>query len=262
MDNVDSPRRRGRQPTSNGWRLGRAVLLWIGLSGLQLAIPSQACAGQAAAQSVDSVVQTDALESAALHVHSIKELKLMRAFRRTWHQRFDFSCGSAALATLLTYQYDQPTDEMSIFKAMFEIGDQAQIRAKGFSMLDMKRYLEQRGYVADGVQAPLDTLATVAIPAIALVSDHGYRHFVVVKGVESTHVVIGDPALGTRIMARQDFERAHIGNLFLVIRSHRERAHFNTLADWNYTLKAPIASGVDRNSIALELLTVPNASLF
>jgi predicted double-glycine peptidase len=262
MENIGPLHRHGGQQTPNDWRVGRVALLLIGLSCLQLAVAPGACARQATAQNVDSIVQVDALESAGLHVHTIKELKLMRAFRRTWHQRFDFSCGSAALATLLTYQYDQPTDEMSIFKAMFEIGDQAQIRAKGFSMLDMKRYLEQRGYIADGVQAPLDTLAAVAIPAIALVSDHGYRHFVVVKGVESNHVVIGDPALGTRIMARQDFERAHVGNLFLVIRSHRERAHFNTLADWNYTLKAPIASGVDRNSIALELLTVPNASLF
>ena len=259
MDNTQPLRRPGPQHASHGWYKARAALLLIGLSGLQLAAPRDARAG---APRVDSVVQTDALESVAFHVHTIKELKLMRAFRRTWHQRYDFSCGSAALATLLTYQYDQPTDEMDIFKAMFEIGDQAQIRTKGFSMLDMKRYLEQRGYIADGVQAPLDTLATVGIPGIALISDHGYRHFVVVKGVESAHVLIGDPALGTRVMSRKDFEHAHVGNLFLVIRSHRERAHFNTLADWNYTLKAPLATGVDRNTLALEILTVPNASLF
>ena len=208
------------------------------------------------------MVQTTALESAALHVHTLKELKLMRAFSRTWHQRFDFSCGSAALATLLTYQYDQPTDEMSIFSAMFEIGDQAQIRSKGFSMLDMKRYLEHRGFLADGVQAPLDTLAAAGIPGIALISDHGYRHFVVLKGVESGRVLLGDPALGTRVMSRKDFEREHVGNLFLVIRSHRERAHFNVRADWNYTLKAPLESGVDRSTLALEILTVPNASVF
>lgn len=227
-----------------------------------------ACAGlavgsaKASPRDAASIVQIDPLESVAMRVHTIKELKLMRAFSRTWHQRYDFSCGSAALATLLTYQYDQPTDEMSVFKDMFAVGDQAQIRSKGFSMLDMKRYLEQRGYTADGVRASLDTLATVGIPGIALISDHGYRHFVVVKGVESTRVLIGDPALGTRILSRKDFDRAHIGGLFFVIRSHREHAHFNALADWNFRLKAPLASGVDRNSLALELLTVPNASLF
>jgi uncharacterized protein len=258
MDYTLSIQGLGRHHASNCWRKARAALLLLGLSGLSLAAPQARAGGP----HVDSVVQTAALESVALHVHTIKELKLMRAFSRTWHQRYDFSCGSAALATLLTYQYEQPTDEISIFKAMFEIGDQAQIRTKGFSMLDMKRYLEQRGYIADGVQAPLDTLAAVGIPGIALISDHGYRHFVVVKGVESAHVLIGDPAHGTRVMSRKDFERAHVGNLFLVIRSHRERARFNALADWNYTLKAPLATGVDRNTLALEMLTVPNASLF
>lgn len=259
MYGTESPGQSQRQSRSSiRCKTGTAWLL-IGLSGLQLAGTLEARADSARAS---SVVQTNSLESVALHVHTIKELKLMRAFGRTWHQRYDFSCGSAALATLLTYQYDQPTDEMSIFKDMFEVGDQAQIRSKGFSMLDMKRYLEHRGYVADGVQAPLDTLVSVGIPAIALISDHGYRHFVVLKGVQAGRVLMGDPALGTRVMALKDFEHAQVGNLFLVIRSHRERAHFNTLADWNYTLKAPLESGVDRNTLALEILTVPNASTF
>lgn len=247
------------QSKSNTGCTVRTALFAVGLSGLQFACNHEAYADTAPAQ---SVVQTAPLESVAFHVHTLKELKLMRAFSRTWHQRFDFSCGSAALATLLTYQYNQPTDEMSIFTAMFEIGDQAQIRSKGFSLLDMKRYLEHRGYVADGVQAPLDILAQAGIPGIALISDHGYRHFVVLKGVESGRVLIGDPALGTRVMSRKEFERAHVGNLFLVIRSHRERAQFNATADWNYMLKAPLASGVDRGTLALEILTVPNASVF
>lgn len=237
-------------------RIARRAVLAVALA------VAMAAGANAASRDSVSIVQTDALESVAMHVHTLKELKLMRAFKRTWHQRYDFSCGSAALATLLTYHYDQPTDEMSVFQAMFATGDQAQIRTKGFSMLDMKRYLEQRGYTADGVRASLDTLATVGIPGIALISDHGYRHFVVVKGVESTHVLIGDPALGTRVLPRKVFDRLHVGDLFFVIRSHRERAHFNALADWNFKLKAPIASGVDRNGLALELLTVPNASLF
>ena len=141
------------------------------------------------------VVQTDALESLSFPVHTLRELKLQRAFRRTWHQQFDFSCGSAALATLLTFHYDAPIDETSVFKAMFAVGDQPQIRAKGFSLLDMKKFLESRGYKADGVRSSLDTLISVGVPAIALISDHGYRHFVVVKGADHDRVLLGDPAL-------------------------------------------------------------------
>jgi uncharacterized protein len=209
-----------------------------------------------------AIVQTDALESRTVPVHTIKQLKLMRAFQRTLHQQYDFSCGSAAVATLLTFQYDRPVDETTVFKAMFVAGDQAQIRAKGFSLLDMKRFLDANGYQADGVRAPLETLGKVGVPAIALISDHGYRHFVVVKGFDKSSVLIGDPALGLRILSRSDFEKARVGDLFFVIRNHREWAHFNSRADWDTRLSAPLSIAVDRNSLALEILNIPDASRF
>lgn len=193
-------------------------------------------------------------------LHSIKQLKLQRAFRTTWHQQYDFSCGSAAVATLLSFHYNRPTDETTVFKAMFAAGDQARIQVQGFSLLDMKRYLVANGYQADGVKAPLDTLVKVHVPAIALISDHGYRHFVVVKGLEGRRVLLGDPALGTRVLDRRDFERARVGDLFFVIRNHRDIASFNARADWDTMLAAPISLAVDRESLALEILLIPNAT--
>jgi uncharacterized protein len=209
-----------------------------------------------------SILQIGALENVTIHVHTIKEIKQQRAFQRTWHQQYDFSCGSAAVATLLTFQYDRPTDETSVFKAMFAAGDQAQIRSKGFSLLDMKRFLEANGYQADGVRTSLGTLAQVGVPGIALISDHGYRHFVVVKGLEDNRVLIGDPALGARILSRREFESARVGDLFFVIRSHREFAHFNSRADWDARLAAPLSSAIDRNLLGLEILTIPDSSRF
>ena len=91
-----------------------------------------------------------------VHVVSVKEAR----FTTTQRQQFDFSCGSAAVATLLTHHYGKPTDERAVFTQMFERGDQAKIRKEGFSMLDMKRYLESRGLRADGFQLPVDRLAT------------------------------------------------------------------------------------------------------
>jgi hypothetical protein len=40
-----------------------------------------------------SIVQISALENTVVRVHTIKELKLLRAFKRTLHQQYDFSCG-------------------------------------------------------------------------------------------------------------------------------------------------------------------------
>ena len=66
-------------------------------------------------------------------------------FRTVVRQQFDYSCGSAALATLMRFHYFRHTSEADIFKAMYEVGDQAQIQKVGFSLLDMKKYLASIG---------------------------------------------------------------------------------------------------------------------
>lgn len=201
-------------------------------------------------------------QSYAMPVRTIKELKRERAFRTTVHQQFDFSCGSAALATLLTFHYNRRVDEATVFRAMFEAGDQAKIRAQGFSLLDMKRYLEAGGYQADGVQVSLDELAKVGVPAIALLNDNGYRHFVVVKGIRNDRVILGDPAVGTRILDRAQFEGLRVGGIFFVIRSHLNVARFNLPADWETRLVAPIELSVIRDSLSTFTLTLPDGNRF
>jgi predicted double-glycine peptidase len=111
-------------------------------------------------------------------VKSIRELR----FASTTRQQYDFSCGSAALATLLTYHYHTPTSETTAFQAMWDAGDQAKIRREGFSLLDMQRYLGKIGFKADGFTVPLQKLFDSKLPAIVLIQEKGYNHFVVIKG--------------------------------------------------------------------------------
>ncbi len=198
----------------------------------------------------------------SMPVRTIKQIRQQIAFRATLHQKYDFSCGSAAVATLLTYHYGKPVDEAAIFQWMYASGDQEKIRREGFSLLDMKRYLEHAGYQADGVRVSLDELARVGVPAIALVSDQGYRHFVVVKGLHDSRVALGDPALGGRIVSREQFESMWVGGIFFVIRSHLDVARFNVPADWSAHLAAPVALGVARESMATFSLGVPDANRF
>jgi len=51
-----------------------------------------------------------------LQVWSLRELKV----RSVVLQKYDFSCGSAAIATLLTYHYGNPISEEVAFRAMFD----------------------------------------------------------------------------------------------------------------------------------------------
>ncbi|MCE3261539.1 MAG: peptidase [Pseudoduganella sp.] len=184
-------------------------------------------------------------------VTSLKEAR----FRSTVRQQYDFSCGSAALATLLSYHYDFPVTEQEIFRDMFLRGDQPRIRREGFSLLDMKRYLALRGFTADGFEQPLEQLAQAGLPAIVLVADNGYRHFVVLKGVQGQRVLLGDPAGGTRALSRRAFEAIWQNRLLFVIHSRPGKPRFNDTADWRVAPQALLADGVMRDS--LRDVTVP-----
>lgn len=179
-------------------------------------------------------------------VTSIKEGR----FSATIRQQYDFSCGSAALSTLLTHHYGFPVAEDKVFEEMFVHGDQAKIRVEGFSMLDMKRYLEAHGFEADGFQEPLDKLVSAGIPAIVLVNEGGYNHFVVVKGLRNGRVLLGDPAGGTRAVTETAFRAAWTNEVMFVISNRQDQAHFNLAVDWKAAPSAPIGGAVGREGLA------------
>ena len=77
----------------------------------------------------------------SLKVQSFQEQK----YHDTIAQEHDFSCGSAALATLLSYNYNMPVSETDVFKDMIINGDKKVISELGFSLLDIKRYLQRHG---------------------------------------------------------------------------------------------------------------------
>lgn len=177
-----------------------------------------------------------------LPVTNIKQARLAS----TLLQQLDFSCGSAAIATLLTHHYGTPADEQTVFAQMYAMGDQAKIQQEGFSLLDMKRFLASRGFEADGFEQPLDKLLEARIPAIVLVNENGYQHFIVIKGLQSDRVLVGDPAQGTRALSRKAFESLWQSKLLFVIHNRMDAARFNLAADWRVAPRAPVGSDMAR----------------
>jgi predicted double-glycine peptidase len=165
-------------------------------------------------------------------------------------QQYDFSCGSAAIATLLTHHYGYPMSEQAVFEEMFTRGNQAKIRREGFSLLDMKRFLASHGFEADGFEQPLAKIVEARIPAIVIIDENGYHHFVVIKGVREDRVLLGDPAKGTTAMSRATFESKWKNGLLFVIHNRMESARFNLAADWRVAPRAPIAAGINREGLA------------
>ena len=172
-----------------------------------------------------------------LPVQSMEE----RRFATVIRQRYDFSCGSAALATLLQYHYGKNVGESSVFLGMWKDGDRDAIRRVGFSLLDMKRYLKAQKIEADGYKVSLDQLAQAAIPGIALISIRNYKHFVVIKGVTAKEVLVGDPSIGLNPVPRAEFEAAWNG-IYFVLNSEQElgRTAFNVPGQWAAYSRAPV----------------------
>jgi predicted double-glycine peptidase len=192
-------------------------------------------------------------------VRTLKEIRFMRVVK----QEFDFSCGSAALATLLTYHYNRPTPEDAVLKAMYEHGDQEKIHQEGFSLLDIKEYLESIGLRSDGYEVGLDKIAEVGIPGLALIKTQGYLHFVVLKGVRGDQVLVGDPALGTKLMSRDQFTQIWNGIFFAIVTdTRRAKTEFNRKEDWQVHVAAPLGSALTGQSLATLTMLIPGRNSF
>ena len=130
-------------------------------------------------------------------------------------QKYDLSCGAAGLATLLRYQHGDFVSEQDIAKAMIGrkeyLEDPDLIRYQhGFSLLDLKRYVDGRGYEGIGYGGleyeDLENLAPILVPLTV----KGYNHFVVYRGALANRVLVADPAFGNRTMLKDEFTRAWI----------------------------------------------------
>lgn len=158
-------------------------------------------------------------------VQSMRE----RRYEHIIEQHTDFSCGAAAVATILKYAYDQDVDERVVLEGMLKVSDINVVQERGFSLLDIKNYIEAIGMRGRGYEVNDATLDEVAIPTIVLLDIKGYKHFVVLKKASGNRVYVADPALGNRVMERQEFLQA-----------------------WNNIIFAVIGEGFDTNTVLLK----------
>jgi len=198
------------------------------------------------APALAQVMLTDNGATFSLAVTSLRDIP----FRTTVRQQYDYSCGSASLATLLRYHYGVPVSEAEVFKAMYAAGNQEKIRKVGFSLLDIKTYLATRGLAADGFRLSYEQLASFGRPGIAVVTAGTYRHFVVVKGVQPNRILIGDPAAGLRIYSKDDFLKIWNGIFFAVHETPTISVAFNRGEEWAPWATAPIGQPLSDESLS------------
>jgi predicted double-glycine peptidase len=114
-------------------------------------------------------------------------------------QRFDYSCGAGALATLMRYYFGDKVSEEEILRGILGSMDEKEIKDRetnGLSLLDLKNYSERRGYQAVGVRLKYASLRELKGPVLIHLERKDYRHFAVLKGVRGDRVYLADPSLG------------------------------------------------------------------
>jgi uncharacterized protein len=153
--------------------------------------------------------------SAVIKRHSLKELR----DRYVVKQQLDYSCGAAALATLLIYYFGEETSEPEILQILVSglSKDEQRLKAqRGFSLLDLKHVAEAKGYRAAGFKLTIEQLKQLAAPVIVFVQPLGYKHFAVLRGIDRGRVFLADPARGNLRMSIGRFLSEWDGIIFVL----------------------------------------------
>jgi len=130
-------------------------------------------------------------------------------------QQWELSCAAAALATILRYQYGVPVTERSVALGLINreeyIANPDLVRFRqGFSLLDLKRYVDDLGYEGIGLgQLTLPDLFK-RVPVIVPMNLQGFPHFVIFRGGTQKSVLLADPAFGNITMSKVKFLRGWI----------------------------------------------------
>jgi predicted double-glycine peptidase len=176
------------------------------------------------------------LPNGALYNGQVQSMQETR-YRYLVRQHTDYSCGAAALATILRYGYNLDVDESTVIEGMMGVSDPEIVQQRGFSLLDIKRYVESLGMRGRGYRINEDRLRNLRVPGLVLMDVRGFRHFVVLKQVIDDRVEIADPILGNRNIPLSEFLQAWPSQAVFVI----------------------IGSDFDRNTVLLQPSERPSA---
>ncbi|WP_180044422.1 MULTISPECIES: C39 family peptidase [unclassified Acinetobacter] len=139
-------------------------------------------------------------------------------FRGIVRQAYDYSCGSAALTTLLNGYVGTQLNEQQTMSGLLRYGEYERIiERRSFSLLDMKRFVAALGLESGGYRGEFEDLVKQGQPAIVPISYAGFKHFVVYKAYKNGRVYVADPALGNISFDEERFKDVWENNtLFLI----------------------------------------------
>jgi predicted double-glycine peptidase len=143
-------------------------------------------------------------------------------YKNIIHQAYDYSCGSAALTTVLNGYLGRQFTEKQVMDGLLKFGEYDKIvQRRGFSMLDMKRLVTALGHPNNGFKGSLDELKKLDHPAIVAIHYMNFKHFVVIKKYQEGRFFIADPSLGNISFPEAQFDEVWdkvdgLGRMFII----------------------------------------------
>ena len=135
-------------------------------------------------------------------------------------QKWETSCAAATLATVLTYHFRDAVTERHVVVKMLEKTAAAEVKSQGgFSLLDMKHFVEGRGYQGLAYKdLAFNDLRAFNAPIVPI-KNYGFNHYVVFNGVHGEDVLLADPAFGNRKMRLSQFNKVWVEGMAFVVTS-------------------------------------------
>jgi len=145
-----------------------------------------------------------------------KEIKV----RHIVMQDRDYSCGAAALATILRYYWGDAATEEQVLRAIAQIltAEEFKDRVKnGLAISDLRRAAVEMGYLSSIGTMTFGQLTESKVPLVVGLDVYGYKHFVVYRGFDGRFVYVADPIRGNIRITAPEFVQQWQKNAVLVV---------------------------------------------
>ncbi|MFG0261324.1 MAG: C39 family peptidase [Novipirellula sp. JB048] len=177
--------------------------------------------------------------------------------RKTRHvvmQQRDYSCGAAALATVLRYYWGHDVAEatvLDVVEAMLTPEELLERAEEGLTMADVEAAAVKMGYQAMVGTTTIDKLSESKVPLIIVVNLGGTNHFVVVRDIIDGCVFLADPLRGNLRISIAGLQQVWIQNAILVVAPEGETQ--SSRSQMQVTAKERIEGYLNRQVIRREV---------
>jgi predicted double-glycine peptidase len=118
-------------------------------------------------------------------------------------QEYDYSCGSAALATILKYYYNLQISEKDVLDSTLQakgldISNKTSLEdgQTNLSFFDLSEYANKIGFKGVGLAMDMQSLQNLQVPVILFVKVRKDEHFTVYKSMDTNYVYLADSSFG------------------------------------------------------------------